>query len=104
VSRQIFTRSSNPPNSFDVVVANVLHLVPDLDAALKSLQRVLRAGGLRCFSLELACGCGRFPFLSPRRPVDSHIGTPLGLRGTPRIIRHPPKMLRPLSRLTQLFR
>lgn len=34
------------PASFDVVVAaNVLHLVPDLPAALAALQRVLRPGG-----------------------------------------------------------
>lgn len=34
------------PESFDVVVAaNVLHLVPELPAALVALRRVLRAGG-----------------------------------------------------------
>lgn len=35
-----------PPESFDAVVAaNVLHLVPDLGAALAALQRVVRPGG-----------------------------------------------------------
>lgn len=35
-----------PDASFDVVVAaNVLHLVPDLDAAVASLRRVLKPGG-----------------------------------------------------------
>lgn len=34
------------PGTFDAVVAaNVLHLVPDLDAPLKSMQRVLGPGG-----------------------------------------------------------
>ena len=34
------------PGSFDAVVAaNVLHLVPDLDGALRALKRVLRPGG-----------------------------------------------------------
>lgn len=35
-----------PPGSFDAVVAaNVLHLVPDLDAALAALRRMVRPGG-----------------------------------------------------------
>ncbi len=35
-----------PPASFDVVVAaNVLHLVPDLDAAIRAMLRVLRPEG-----------------------------------------------------------
>lgn len=54
-----------PDASFDAVVAaNVLHVVPDLDAALASLSRVLRAGGVLVAPTYLHAETARAAILS----------------------------------------
>jgi 2-polyprenyl-3-methyl-5-hydroxy-6-metoxy-1,4-benzoquinol methylase len=62
-----------PEGSYDMVLAlNLLHLLPDLTAALDKIHRLLKPGGI--FISSTVCLADRMWFLRPVIPVMQWVG------------------------------